>query len=156
MALVTPQQTMTLPVTVDELDLGSVALGQSVDVTVEALPGRTFSGTVTSVGSIGTNLGGSSKFTVTVTLPREADMLSGMNASVTIALGAREGIALPVAALTQQEGKLLVYTAKSPETGEPAGPTEVTAGHSDGEYVLVEGISEGTEVWYTYYEALED
>jgi len=155
-ALVTPQETMTVPVTVDELDLGSVSLGQNVDVTVEALPGRTFSGTVTAIGSIGTNLGGSSKFTVTVTLPREADMLAGMNASVTIALGTREGIALPVAALTQREGKLLVYTARDPETGAPANPREVTAGYSDGEYVLVEGISEGTEVWYTYYEALED
>lgn len=155
-ALITPQETMTVPATVDELDLGSVTLGQSVEVTVEALPGRTFSGTVTAIGSIGTNLGGSSKFTVTVTLPREADMLAGMNASVTLDLGSAEGIALPVAALTQQEGKLLVYTAKNPETGEPANPTEVTAGHSDGEYVLIEGIDEGTEVWYTYYEALED
>ena len=155
-ALVTPQQTMTLPVTVDELDLGSVSLGQSVEVTVEALPGKTFCGTVTAIGSTGTSLGGSSKFTVTVTLPREADMLAGMNASVTIALGTREGIALPVAALTQREGKLLVYTARDPETGAPANLREVTAGYSDGEYVLVEGLSEGTEIWYTYYEALEE
>lgn len=155
-ALITPQQTMTLPVTVDELDLASVFPGQSVEVVVEALSGRTFSGTVTSVGSTGTNSGGSSKFTVTVTLPREADMLSGMNASVTFDLGSVEGIAIPVAALIQQEGKLLVYTALDPETGAPGSPEEVTASYSDGEYVLIEGISEGTEVWYTYYEALED
>lgn len=155
-ALITPQDTMTLPVTVDELDLGSVSLGQSVEITVEALPGRSFAGTVTAIGSTGTNLGGSSKFTVTVTLPREADMLSGMNASVTIALGSREGIAIPVAALTQQEGKLLVHTALDPETGMPASPIEIATAGSDGEYVLVEGLAEGSEVWYTYYEALEE
>ena len=155
-ALVTPQDTMTLPVTVDELDLGSVSLGQSVEITVEALPGRDFSGTVTAIGSTGTNLGGSSKFTVTVTLPRETDMLSGMNASVTIALGSREGIAIPVAALTQQEGKLLVYTALDPDTGMPAAPRQIATAGSDGEYVLVEGLAEGSEVWYTYYEALEE
>ena len=154
-ASVTPQDTMTLEMPVDELDLHLIRVGQEAQVTLEAL-GKTFPATVTSVGRTGQSQGGSSKFTVTVTLPREADMLAGMNASVTIALGTREGIALPVAALTQREGKLLVYTARDPETGAPANPREVTVGYSDGEYVLVEGISEGTEVWYTYYEALED
>ena len=155
-AMVTPQQTMTLPVTVDELDLGSVSLGQSVEVTVEALSGKTFRGTVTAIGSAGTSLGGSSKFTVTVTLPREGEILAGMNAAVIIDLGSAEGIAIPVAALAQQEGRLLVYTSLDPETGMPASPREVRASLSDGEYVLTEGLSEGTEIWYTYYEALED
>lgn len=154
-AQVTPQDTMTLPVTVDELDLNKVRLGQTVEVTVDALSGRTFSGTVTAIGSTGTNSGGSSKFTVTVTLPREADMLSGMNAGIAILLGSGEGVAVPVAALSQQDGVLLVYTAKDPETGKPSAPREVTTGLSDGEYVLVEDLPEGTEIWYTYYEALE-
>lgn len=155
-ALVTPQQTMTLPVTVDELDLASVSLGQSVEVTVEALPGKTFFGTVTAIGSTGTSLGGSSKFTVTVTLPREGEILAGMNASVIIDLGSVAGIAIPVAALAQREGRLFVYTALDPETGMPASPREVRASLSDGEYVLIEGLNEGAEIWYTYYEALED
>lgn len=155
-ALVTPQQTMTLPVTVDELDLGSVSLGQSVEVTVEAISGKTFCGTVTAIGSTGTSLGGSSKFTVTVTLPREGEILAGMNATVIIDLGSVEGIAIPVAALAQQEGRLLVYTSLDPETGMPASPREVGVFLSDGEYVLIEGLGEGSEVWYTYYEALED
>ena len=83
-------------------------------------------------------------------------MLSGMNASVTIALGSREGLAIPVAALAQQEGKLLVYTALDPDTGMPAAPRQIATAGSDGEYVLVEGLAEGNEVWYTYYEALEE
>lgn len=154
-ALVTPQDTMTLPVTVDELDLHLVKLGETVDITLEALHGSC-QGTITSIGKAGMNLGGSSKFTVTITLPRQADMLPGMNAAVEIPLQTREGIAVPVAALFTEGNHSFVYTARNPETGEPMSPVEVRTSWSDGEYVLVEGIDEGSEVWYSYYEALED
>src|ERR1700722_2581086 len=41
---------ITAEVKVDETDIVNVALGQPVDVTVDALPGRTFKGRVTEVG----------------------------------------------------------------------------------------------------------
>jgi HlyD family secretion protein len=41
---------ITAEVKVDETDIVNVALGQPVDVTVDALPGRTFKGHVTEVG----------------------------------------------------------------------------------------------------------
>jgi HlyD family secretion protein len=41
---------ITAEVKVDETDIVNVAMGQSVDVTVDALPGRSFKGTVTEVG----------------------------------------------------------------------------------------------------------
>ncbi len=152
-AAITPGAVLELPITIDEQDIHRLETGMAVTVTLEALRGRSYSGTITEIAHIGTNLGGSTKFTVTVTLPWETDMLPGMNASVTIPLSQETGIAIPVAAVQTQEGKTLVYTALNPETGEPASPMEITTGVSDGEYVLVEGLAPGTTVYYGYYEA---
>ena len=124
-------------------------------MTLEAL-GSTFPATVTEISRSGESSGASSKFTATLTLQRQADMLPGMNCAVSVPLETVEGIAIPVAALRQEGSKALVYTALDPETGDPIGSTEVKTGFSDGEYVLVEDLAEGTEVWYTYYEALEE
>lgn len=155
-AVVTPTETMTLDIVIDELDLHKVALGQQVTVTVDALVGATFEGTVTKIGQTGENSGGSSKFTVTVTLPREGDMLSGMNAAVTIPLGTEEGVAIPLAALYEDKNRTFVYTGLEEETGEPTAPVHVETGLSDGEYVLITGLEEGSAVYYGYYEALEN
>ena len=155
-ASLVPQDSLTIPVTIDERDIHSLALGQTVQVRVEALSGREFTGTVTEIGRIGASSGGSSKYTVTVELRREEDMLPGMSASVTAALGTHTGIAIPVAALIQTGSRSYVYTALDEKTGEPASPVEVTPGFSDGEYVLIlSGLSEGDTVYYPYYEALE-
>ena len=83
-------------------------------------------------------------------------MLPGMNGAVSVPLETFRGITIPVAALRQEGSRLFVCTASDPKTGEPTAPTEVRTGFSDGEYVLVEGLEEGTQVWYTYYEALEE
>ena len=154
-AAVTPQDTVTVDMPVDELDLHLVRVGQEAWVTLEAL-GSTFPATVTAIGRNGQSLGGSSKFTVTVTLARQPDMLPGMNGAVSIPLETVSGIAIPLAALTQEGTRCFVYTALDPKTGEPTAPTEIRTGRSDGEYVLTEGLEEGTEVWYSYYEALEE
>lgn len=155
-ASLVPQASLTIPVTIDERDIHSLTLGQTVQVRVEALSGREFTGTVTEIGRIGASSGGSSKFTVTVELRREEDMLPGMSASVTAALGTETGVAIPLAALTQTGSRCVVYTSLDEKTGDPASPVEVTPGFSDGEYVLIqEGLSEGDTVYYPYYEALE-
>ena len=155
-ASLVPQDFLTIPVTIDERDIHSLALGQTVQVRVEALSGREFTGTVTEIGRIGASSGGSSKYTVTVELRREEDMLPGMSASVTATLGTHTGVAIPVAALIQTGSRCVVYTSLDEKTGDPASPVEVTPGFSDGEYVLIlSGLSEGDTVYYPYYEALE-
>jgi len=154
-ATVTPQETMTLPITVDELDLHLVEVGAQVTVTVEALAESSFPGRITSIDRIGTNGGGSSKFTVTVTLDRADNMLPGMNAAVTLELSTADGLAIPVEALSREGGMDVVFTALN-EEGRPAAPREVTLGPSDGAYVIVTtGLSQGETVYYTYYEALD-
>lgn len=154
---VTPQETMHLTISIDQQDIAKVQVGQVAQVKLEALRGQVFEAEVTKVGLSGTNSGGSSKFTVELTLPLEGDMLPGMSAAATIPLFTKmEVLTLPVAALTEDGAKTVVYTALNEETGEPDAPVEVTVGVSDGETAeLIAGLNSGDRFYYSYYDTLE-
>lgn len=154
---VIPMDTMELSLPIDEADITSLQVGMTVEITLEALPNREFSGTITELSAFGINSGGSSKFTVTVELPGEEDMLPGMNAGVTIPLETMDDcLTVPVAALTEQGSKTVMYTALDEKTGEPTAPVFVELGFSDGEYVeVLSGVEEGSSFHYKYYDVLE-
>ena len=65
---ITPQEQVQIGITVDELDILSVSLQQEAKVTVDALPGQSFTGIVTEINTSGTNAGGNSKYTVMLTM----------------------------------------------------------------------------------------
>ena len=155
---VTPQDTMTLTVSVDESDISSVKTGMTAEITVNALPDEVFEGEITKVAMSGSGNGGSSKFAVEITLPRQSDMLSGMSASAVISLYEKmDVLTLPAAALSEDGAKTIVYTALDQKTGEPANPVEVTTGLSDGETVeILSGLQSGDSVYYYYYDTLEE
>lgn len=155
---VTPLDTMTVTITVDEKDIASVKTGMTAQLTMNALPDETFEGQVTRVAQTGSGNGGSSKFDVEITLSRESDMLPGMSTTAQLTLYEKmDVLTLPVAALQDEGGKTLVYTGKDKKTGEPANPVEVTTGLSDGENVeILSGIDSGTTVYYSYYDTVTE
>ncbi len=155
---VTPQDTMTLTVPVDESDISSVKTGMLAEITVNALPEEVFEGEITKVAKTGSGNGGSSKFDVEITLDRQGEMLSGMSASAVISLYEKmDVLTLPAAALTEDGGKTVVYTALDKKTGEPVSPVAVTTGLSDGETVeILSGLQSGDSVYYYYYDTLEE
>lgn len=155
---VTPLDTMTVTIAVDEKDIASVKTGMTAQLTMNALPDETFEGQVTRVAQTGSGNGGSSKFDVEITLSRESDMLPGMSATAELTLYEKMNVlTLPVAALRDEGGKTLVYTGKDKKTGEPANPVEVTTGLSDGENVeILSGIDSGTTVYYSYYDTVTE
>ena len=155
---VTPLDTMTVTIAVDEKDIASVKTGMTAQLTMNALPDETFEGQVTRVAQAGSGNGGSSKFDVEITLSRESDMLPGMSTTAQLALYEKmDVLTLPVAALRDEGGKTLVYTGKDKKTGEPANPVEVTTGLSDGENVeILSGIDSGTTVYYSYYDTVTE
>ena len=155
---VTPLDTMTVTIAVDEKDIASVKTGMTAQLTMNALPDETFEGQVTRVAQTGSGSGGSSKFDVEITLSRESDMLPGMSTTAQLTLYEKmDVLTLPVAALRDEGGKTLVYTGKDKKTGEPANPVEVTTGLSDGENVeILSGIDSGTTVYYSYYDTVTE
>lgn len=155
-ASVTAQEQVSVPITIDELDISRISVGQPVQISIAALGGESFIGTVTEISNSGTNEGGNSKYSVTVSMDKESTMLPGMTAHVSISLSsARNSLCLPVAALVETGTETIVYTGYDEESKELVGPVKVTTGTSDGEYVqILSGISDGQTVYYSYYDTL--
>ncbi len=154
---VTAQDTMTVTISVDQQDISKVSLGQTARITLTALSGEVFEGTVTKISTSGSNSGGSSKFQVELTLPVTETMLEGMNALVTIPLSEKENVlTIPVAALVENGAQTQVCTAVDKDTGAPCSPVTVTTGISDGEQVeILSGLRSGDRFYYSYYDTLE-
>ena len=156
-ATVTENKEMTVDITVDELDILSLEVGMEADITLDALPGQSFKGTITKINTYGTNSGGNTKYTVTVTLDRAEKMLTGMSASVGITTATSEAVpTLPAAAIQSQDGKSWIYTAYDEKTDTLSGLTQVELGRSDGENVeILSGLDSGTSCYYRYAEEIE-
>ena len=152
----TPYDTAEISLTVDELDISRLSIGQPVTVTLDALPGQSFDGSITLIDPNGSSAGGDTKYTVTVSIARTQDMLEAMNASVTAELACHDGLLLiPAAALYEDAGGTYVYTGTD-KNGEPSGPVAVTTGLSDGTNVeITGGLSDGDSFCYLYSSALE-
>lgn len=153
---VTAQEEMTVEITVDELDITKLYVGQPAQITVNALVGQTFDAVVTQIGNSGTNEGGNSKFTVELTMDKVEDMLPGMNVSAFITLKTAENVpCVKVDALVEQGSTVILYTGYDEESKTFTDPVTVTLGVSDGENVQVlSGIEEGTTYFYSYYDTL--
>ena len=148
---IVPQNKLSIAVTIDEMDILSVAVGQETEITLDAFPGQSFNGSVSSVDYNGTNSGGSTKYTVYITMDRGEDMLDGMNAAVSILVDKTEDILIvPVTALVEDESGVYVYTKYNEKKELFGEKVEVTTGVSDGLYVeILSGLEEGSEYWYS-------
>ena len=151
---VTPQDTMTVDITVDELDILSIKKGQDVQITLDALAGQSFDGIITDIGVSGSNSGGNTKYTAEVTIDRAPNMIGGMNATALITLETDEDLlTVPSEALVSVGTRTYVYTSYDSKTGALGNPVDVTTGASDG--ILTEitsGLKAGDTVWYSYYD----
>ena len=155
---VTPQDTMTVDITVDELDILSIKKGQDVQITLDALAGQSFDGIITDIGVSGSNSGGNTKYTAEVTIDRAPNMIAGMNATALITLETDENLlTVPSEALVSEGTRTYVYTSYDSKTGALGNPVDVTTGASDG--ILTEitsGLKAGDTVWYSYYDKLDN
>jgi len=156
-AVITADEEMTVQIQVDELDIRTLETGMEATVTLDALPGSSFTGTITAINPYGENSGGNTKYTVTVTLPRDEKMLSGMNASVKITTGVSGTVpTVPAAAVVFDAGKSWLYTGYNEKTDTLTDPVEIQTGLSDGNLVeLLSGLSEGSSFYYRYADSIE-
>jgi multidrug efflux pump subunit AcrA (membrane-fusion protein) len=156
-ASVVPTDEVIVSITVDELDILSLHVGDKALVTIDALPGHSFEGVVTGVNTGRSNNGGNSKYTAEVTLERSDDMLIGMNASCLVTIETfKDVLSIPAAALCDEVKGPVVYTALSKDETALASPVPVEVGISDGETVeILSGLTEGETVWYSVYDTPE-
>lgn len=147
---ISTDETMLMSVSVDELDINSVEKDQEAQITLDAIENKTFTGKVTKVGNSATSSSsGVSKYTVKISIPKDEQMKSGMNASATIVIESKEDIlTVPINALQEKGNKTYVYTEKDSDEN-LSGEKEITTGLSDGNNVeVIEGVSEGDIIYY--------
>ena len=149
---------ITAEVKVDETDIVNVALGQTADVTVDALPGRTFKGHVTQVGDQAllrttgvatsqstTGTEEAKDFKVVVTLDNvngqnNDELRPGLSATAKITTARRpDAIIIPIQALVQRDP--LTEQALATKAEHHATYTPVSAANSPKvKPVLVQGV----------------
>ncbi|MGN0157984.1 MAG: efflux RND transporter periplasmic adaptor subunit [Brotaphodocola sp.] len=152
MAVIYDLSEMTFEMSVDELDVRKVQVGQTVQVTADALEGVKMTGKVTNISLESSQSNGVTNYPVTVTMDEIGDLLPGMNVDGTIILDAAENVLMiPVDAL-MRGNRVYVRddSVKEAQGSVPVGfrAVEVETGMTSDDYVeIVSGLEEGTEVY---------
>lgn len=152
MAVIYDLSEMTFEMSVDELDVKKVQIGQVVQITADALEGVQMTGKVTNISLESAQSNGVTNYPVTVTLDEVGELLPGMNVDGTIILDSAENVLrIPVDAL-MRGNRVYVKddSVKEAHGNIPAGfrAVEVETGMSSEDYVeIVSGLEEGVEVY---------
>lgn len=146
-ATLSPDEKMTVTLTVDESDILSLALGQEAELTLSSLGDDPFRGTVTELDRTGV----SGSYTAVITLDKAGNMLPGMTASVSIRIsGVENAVLIPIEALQQTRSRSYVYTSYDEETETFGGEVDVTVGLTGStEVEILSGLEPGMTVYYT-------
>jgi HlyD family secretion protein len=84
-----------IDITVDEIDIAKVKVGQAVNVTLDSLPGVEVTGQVLRIAPTSKTVNGVVSYDVRVGVdPTDADLRSGMTANASIVLDQRDGVLL--------------------------------------------------------------
>ncbi len=134
---------------VDEIDITKVEVGQKASITVDAVPDKTFTGTVKFISPYGAKDTTSNviKFALTIKLdPTDVELRGGLTSTASIGSYKAESVLLvPVSMVIKTPfGSLVIVMDES--TGKP-GPKKVTLGKGNSQYFeVLSGLKEGDKV----------
>lgn len=155
--------------TIDEVDVGRLALGQSVTLTVDAFPGEKFTGTVRRISPI---VSGGKLETRTADVwiyfdKKQPQIKPGMSSDVEILVATLQNVlSIPSQAVIERDGKKQIYVAEGStlKPGDKAvaklrpvdigetnwSNTQIVGGLKAGEYVIttpeMDGLKDGAKV----------
>lgn len=138
---------LELTINVAEVDIPRVKLGQSAQITIDALPDRAFNGVVSRIAPSSTSEGGVVNYAVTVRLHNLdlAGVRPGMTAVATIAnQNAEIGWLVPTNAIQEYEGETTVTVVRDSQRTQ----VKIKKGTSQGEWTEVQSsdLKAGDEV----------
>ena len=148
---------LEMSINVDELQISSISVGQQVQITADAVPDKTYVGTVTRVSMKGASNGGTTTYPVTIRIDDTDGLRPGMNANAEIVVAeAKNALVVPNAAVVR--GSYVLVTQDSPSAANADTTMEapegfvyvpVKTGVSDDDYTqIVSGIQEGDTIGY--------
>lgn len=136
---------------IDELDISTIAVGQTVTITCDSVANAVYTGEVTKVSVSGTTYGGITTYPVTVRIDETDGLLPSLNVNTEIVITqATNVVAVPSAVI--ERGNIVLITEDSPsavnalETEAPEGYVYVAVeiGISDDDYTeITSGLQEG-------------
>ena len=148
---------LEMSINVDELQISSISVGQQVQITADAVPDKTYVGTVTRVSMKGASNGGTTTYPVSIRIDDTDGLRPGMNANAEIVVAkANNALVVPNAAVVR--GSYVLVTKDSPSAANADMAMEapegfvyvpVKTGVSDDDYTqIVSGIQEGDTIGY--------
>lgn len=148
---------LEMSINVDELQISSISVGQQVQITADAVPDKTYVGTVTRVSMKGKSDGGTTTYPVTIRIDDTDGLRPGMNANAEIVVAeAKNALVVPNAAVVR--GSYVLVTKDSPSAANADTAMEapegfvyvpVKTGVSNDDYTqIVSGIQEGDTIGY--------
>ena len=142
----------TFKMSVDEVDISKIKVGQEVRVESEAFKDKTYKGKVSNISLESTSNNGVSTYPVTVKLDEKGELLPGMNVQAYILLGtSKNALSIPSAALMR--GNQVYVQDESVTTTDGIVPVgfravDVKTGLANANYVeILSGLSEGDKVY---------
>lgn len=158
-AVIYDMSALTFDISVNELDINKIQVGQKVEITADAVEGETFTGVVDKVNINGTTTNGSTNYPVTVLVDGTPEELKpGMNVSAKIIVeDAGSVLCVPVEAVSRgADGTSLVKVAGEGALDENGNLVDsskledrvVTLGRSDDTYIeILSGLEDGETVY---------
>lgn len=152
MAVIYDMSSLECELSVDELDIKNVEIGQMVIIKSDAVEGRVYHGEVLNVSINGTTSGGVTTYPVTIVIKDfDEDLLPGMNIDVEITTSQAKGvIAVPVTAVNRGN---MVYVKGEKENEKDMAPegyktVKVETGVYNNEFIEIKsGLKEGDVVY---------
>ncbi|HZZ98818.1 MAG TPA: HlyD family efflux transporter periplasmic adaptor subunit [Candidatus Saccharimonadia bacterium] len=135
----------TVTVTLTEIDVPKVKIGDRATVTFDALPDKTYTGKIVSVDTIGSVSSGVTSYPIVIGLDiADPDIYSNMNAQTSIITDTRDDVLIvPLAAVTTTNGQSTVRIMKNGQVS----MMNVEVGiSSDTQTEIKSGLSEGDTV----------
>ena len=150
---------MTIIVRIHEAKTDKLKLGQSVVATIEGIPGRRFTGSVTKIAAVADSQSGwlnpdLKEYETEITLdPTDAPLKPGVTAHAEILVRAiEEKLAVPVQAVYSKNGHRYVFRG----TGDKAEPVEVELGGIGTEWAEVaSGLSSGDSIFLAFSDEMK-
>lgn len=133
MMVVADMSKVKFTITVDELDITKIALGQTAVVDADALPEETYEAKVTSIAGEGTSTGdGVTTFKVELTIDEPGNLRSGMNVNANIVIEeAKDVIGIPEEALMNTKGSTAKVLVKSDKAASQNDKRNAEGGDAD-------------------------
>lgn len=153
-AVIYDMSALTFDISVNELDINKIQVGQQVEITADALDGQTFTGVVDRVNINGVTSNGATTYPVTVLVDDPQSLLPGMNVSARIIVEELpHTLCVPVEAVSRDNTVLVADPGALSEDGRTVTDSTkirtvpVTLGRNGEEYIeITSGLSEGDVV----------